>query len=307
MEQMIDPPNVQKNDHHLESDQSDVSVQTKENEQTENIPTEEQNIELINQEAEQAVTAATPTSMDQENIKAVNKEHSKNDNDNIQTEAHVKTEGGNVQKSANISLCSFLQELELEWQLALCRKQERKNIKARTCKLCDQIKEMLQKLEKHMRKNIKKFKYKCCFCSKLYETKNSLYKHKLYHTIGLWYICKKCDKAFMFFSQYQEHLNVHTDSIKNKYLCRKTGCDKYYGSTCACNYHKQHHKARNLKCTFQEKKLDLKCITCDSQQSLHVQVHGTHRERVEGTLWLTLWLASQENKAWKEMYNLPRY
>ena len=70
---------------------------------------------------------------------------------------------------------------------------------------------------------------------------------------------KKCDKAFMFFAQYQEYSNVHMDSVKNKYSCHKSGCDKYYGSTHAQNYHEQHHKVKTLKCTFQEKKGNPKC------------------------------------------------
>ena len=130
-----------------------------------------------------------------------------------------------------------------------------------------------------MRLKHKKLKYKCRFYSKVYETKNGLYKHKLYHTIGLRYVCKKCDKAFMFFSQYREHCNVHTDSIKHKYLCRKTGCDKYYGLTRARNYHEQHHKPRTYKCSFKEKKGEPECgVTCNSKQSLALHVHGIHGE-----------------------------
>ena len=105
------------------------------------------------------------------------------------------------------------------WHFA--KKCQKIDEKARTCKLFGQLKDMLEKLENHMRQKHKKFKYKCCFCAKLYQIKNGLYKHKLYHTIGLRYICKKCDKGFMFFSQYREHSTSIRNLLSTSYLAEK--------------------------------------------------------------------------------------
>ena len=93
----------------------------------------------------------------------------------------------------------------------------------------------------------------------------------------------------MFFSQYWEHCNVHTDSIKHKYPCRKTGCDKYYGSTRACNYHEQHQKPRTYKCSFKEKKGEPEHgVTCNSKQSLAVHVCGIHGEGWKAVVNITI-------------------
>ena len=41
----------------------------------------------------------------------------------------------------------------------------------------------------------------------------------------------------MFEGQYDEHMSVHTKD--NRYICRKKGCRKDYGSTRARNYHEE--------------------------------------------------------------------
>ena len=46
----------------------------------------------------------------------------------------------------------------------------------------------------------------------------------MYHTIGYRFKCKKCKKCFMFESQYDEHMSVHTRD--NKYICRKKDARK---------------------------------------------------------------------------------
>ena len=187
----------------------------------------------------------------------------------------IKSEGVS---STNITAGKLLKAAKSRvkgtWHFAT--KRQKIDQKARTCKICSQVKETLEKLEKHIKQKHKKFKYKCRFCHKLYETKNGLYKYKLYHTVGLRYICKKCEKAFMFYSQYQEHSNVHTDSKKNKFPCRKKNCDKYYGSTQARNYHEHTHKEKKLTCTLKDDK-GAKCGTvCSTRQSKDIYIRGIH-------------------------------
>ena len=170
------------------------------------------------------------------------------------------------------------------------------DLKARTCKICGQVKDSLQELEQHMRKKHKSFKYKCRFCQKTFRTKNGLYKHKLYHTVGLRYMCPNCDKGFMFFGQYREHKNVHTSSTKNRFPCRE-GCDKSYSSTRARNYHEQHHKKLKIVCKVKDPKDGSKCgYTFTSRQGYNVHFRGYH-----GPGWDSLcgrnfiWLAKKSN------------
>ena len=54
----------------------------------------------------------------------------------------------------------------------------------------------------------------------------------------------------MFKGQYDEHMSVHTKD--NRYICRKKGCRKDYGSTRAQNYHERQHSAKAVYCSFQE-------------------------------------------------------
>ena len=208
-----------------------------------------------------------------DSVKAVSRTDNMQKNPDITAAAlpAIKSEGAS---STNITAGKLLKaaksRLKGTWHFAT--KRQKIDQKARTCKICGQVKETLKKLEKHIKQKHKKFKYKCRFCHKLYETKNSLYKHKLYHTVGLRYICKKCDKAFMFYSQYREHSSVHTDSKKNKFPCRKKNCDKYYGSTQARNYHEQVH------CTLKDDK-GSKCGTvCSTRQSMDIHIRGIHGE-----------------------------
>ena len=261
--------NMQKKTQDGQSNKEDVNVRKNEEKQSSN---QMDSLQEAKQDVNVQKKSSPPTA-------------SKHDSDETQTadiskEKVIKNEG-NTCTSASITAGKLVNKAKARikgtWHFA--KKHKKIDIKARMCKLCGLVKETLEKLEKHMHKKHKKFKYKCQFCSKLYKSKNGIYKHKLYHTIGLRYICKKCDKGFMFFSQYREHSNVHTDSVKHKFPCRKTGCNKYYGSTHACNYHEQHHKGQVLKCTFQEKKGGPKCgVMCNSKQSMDIHVRGTHGE-----------------------------
>ena len=141
----------------------------------------------------------------------------KEDTVKLETDEGASKEGdtsGNVQKNVTITAGKLINKARSRVKGSWHFVKSKRHIdeKARTCKICGQVKDTLQKLEKHMRKKHKKFKYKCRFCSKLYLSKNGLYKHKLYHRIGLHFTCKKCDRTFMFYLQYREHCNVHTDT-----------------------------------------------------------------------------------------------
>ena len=215
-----------------------------------------------------------------EDVKADISSTKKEDIAKLEADEGASQEGdtsGNVWKNVTITAGKLINKARLRvkgsWHFmkSKCKIDE----KARTCKIYGQVKDTLQKLEKHMRMKHKKFKYKCRLCSKLYLSKNGLYKHKLYHKIGFGFTCKKCQKAFMFYSQYREHCNVHMDT--NRLPCRKPGCDKDYGSTRARNYHKRSHKEKLLKCTFREEPNGPKCgMECNSKQSMAIHVRGTH-------------------------------
>ena len=118
---------------------------------------------------------------------------SKQDSDETQTadfskEKVIKNEGP-ASTSTSIIASKLVNKSKARikgtWHFA--KKHQKINIKARMCKLYGLVKETLKKLEKHMHKKYKKFKYKCQFCGMLYKSKNGIYKHKLYHTIGLHY------------------------------------------------------------------------------------------------------------------------
>ena len=83
---------------------------------------------------------------------------------------------------------------------------------------------------------------------KKYLTRAGRNKHEMYHTIGYRFKCTKCKKTFMFESQYDEHISVHTKD--NRYICRKKGCRKDYGSTHAQNYHERQHSAKAVYMFF---------------------------------------------------------
>ena len=314
MEGTEDSENVQKNDNAVEINNNDGNVQnTNEDlnsddaklhinqekelpETNENVDNVQRTNDALNQEKELPESNESVDNVDnvQRRNDALKKEQdglqSDESDGNVQkkvTDVNVtkagkgaiKIEGGTIQTSATITAGKLVNKAKSRvkgtWHFA--KKCQKIDEKARTCKLCGQLKDTLEKLEKHMCQKHKKIKYKCRFCAKLYQTKNGLYKHKLYHTIGLRYICKKCDKGFMFFSQYREHSNIHTQSVKHKFPCRKKGCDKYYSLTRARNYHKKYHKTKILKCNFQEKKGGPICsVTCNSSQSLAIHIRGTH-------------------------------
>ena len=184
----------------------------------------------------------------------------------------------NVQKNVCVAASKLVVKaranIKGSWHFV--NKKRKVDLKARTCKICGQVKDSLQELEQHMRKKHKSFKYKCRFCPKTFRTKNGQYKHKLYHTVGLRYMCKNCDKGFMFYGQYREHKNVHTSSTKNRFPCRE-GCDKSYGSTRARNYHEQHHKKLKIVCKAKDPKDGSKCgYTFTSRQGYNVHFRGYH-------------------------------
>ena len=287
MEGTKDSENVQKNDNAVEINNNDGNVQNT----NEDLNSDDAKLH-INQEKELPESNESVDNVDnvQRRNDALKKEQevlqSDESDGNVQkkvTDVNVtkagkgaiKIEGGTIQTSAVITAGKLRNKAKSRvkgtWHFA--KKCQKIDKKARTCKLCGQLRDTLEKLEKHMRQKHKKFKYKCHFCAKLYQTKNGLYKHKLYHTVGLQYICKKCDKGFMFFSQYREHSNIHTQSVKHKFPCQKKGCDKYYSSTHARNYHEKHHKTKILKCAFQEKKGGPICsLTCNSSRSLAIHI-----------------------------------
>ena len=91
---------------------------------------------------------------------------SKQDSDETQTEdvskeKVIKNEG-NASTSTSITAGKLVNKAKARikgtWHFA--KKRQKIDIKARTCKLCGLVKETLKKLEKHMRKKHKKFKYK---------------------------------------------------------------------------------------------------------------------------------------------------
>ena len=99
----------------------------------------------------------------------------------------------------------------------------------------------------------------------------------MYHTIGYHFKCTKCKKTFMFKSQYDEHMSVHTKD--NRYICRKKGCRKDYGSTRARNYHERQHSAKAVYCSFRENPKGKKCNQqFFSKQHLDQHYQGTHGE-----------------------------
>ena len=183
----------------------------------------------------------------------------------------------NVQKSKSSVAAKLIQKaksrIKGSWHFA--KQKQKIDIKQPMCKVCGLVKANLTKLEEHMRKKHKSFRYKCRYCKKTYQTKNGLYKHKLYHTVGLRYNCKDCTMGFIFFSQYREHRNVHTTSSKHRFPCRK-GCDKDYGSTRAQNYHERQHQAKKIVCKFKIKKGEKCRLEFTSKQSYEVHYRGFH-------------------------------
>ena len=174
-------------------------------------------------------------------------ETSSNESNAKDTHVSADKKPVNVQKSTSSVAAKLIQKaksrIKGSWHFA--KQKQKIDTKQRTCKVCGLVKANLTKLEEHMRKKHKSFRYKCRYCKKTYQTKNGLYKHKLYHTVGLRYNCKDCTMGFMLFSQYREHRNVHTTSSKHRFPCRK-GCDKDYGSTRARNNHERQHQAKKI-------------------------------------------------------------
>ena len=81
----------------------------------------------------------------------------------------------------------------------------------------------------------------------------------------------------MFESQYDEHMSVHT--WDNRYICRKKGCKKDYGSTHARNYHERQHAAKAVYCDFRENSKAKKCNQeFFSKQHLNQHYQGAHGE-----------------------------
>ena len=82
----------------------------------------------------------------------------------------------------------------------------------------------------------------------------------------------------MFFSEYKDHLNVHTRSKKNRIFCRYKNCDKHYGSSRARNYHERMHKAKVLYCNFTSDETGAEPCGMDftSKQLLAQHMRGQH-------------------------------
>ena len=75
--------------------------------------------------------------------------------------------------------------------------------------------------------------------------------------------------------QFEEHRSVHTR--ENRYICRKKGCDKHYGSTRARNYHERQHNVKPMYCDYCETPTSKKCNQeFYSKQHLQQHYQGLH-------------------------------
>ena len=136
------------------------------------------------------------------------------------------------------------------------------------CYLCGAQKDTLQALESYTRRK-----------HKSYLTRAGRNKHEMYHTIGYRFKCKDCKKRFMFESQFEEHRSVHTG--ENRYICRKKGCDKHYGSTRACDYHERQHNVKPMYCDYHETPKSEKC----NQEFFSKQHYQQHYQGLHGDGW----------------------
>ena len=160
------------------------------------------------------------------------------------------------------------------WEFVNNERAER--AKKTKCYLCGSQKDTLRALESHIRRKHKIYRYKCKYCPKKYLTRAGRNKHEMYHTIGYRFKWKDCKKRFMFESQYEEHRSVHTR--ENRYICRKKGCDKHYGSTRARNYHERQHNAKPMYCDFHETPNSKKC----NQEFFSKQHYQQHYQGLHG-------------------------
>ena len=195
--------------------------------------------------------------------------------DSDKPKRRISTHGTNAAKTANKLLCHAKSKIKGSWEFV--NKQRAERAKATKCFVCGKPNKTLQELELHVWRKHKAYHYKCTYCRKKYLTRAGRNKHEMYHTIGYHFKFKKCKKTFMFEGQYDEHMSVHTKD--NRYICRKKGCRKDYGSTHARNYHERQHSAKAVYCSFRENPKGKKCNQqFFSKQHLDQHYQGTHGE-----------------------------
>ena len=141
---------------------------------------------------------------------------------------------------------------------------------------CPEQKGTKKALLKHIATNHKKFRFKCSYCGRKYQTFIGCYKHEKLHRHGKPYTCRYCDKSFLFEGELGEHECKHTR--KNLWKCELPDCDKAYPSKRAMKAHVKSHYEEDVVC---DKILEngKECVqVCINSVHLRQHQRGMHGE-----------------------------
>ena len=105
------------------------------------------------------------------------------------------------------------------------------------CPVCKEIYHLVKDLNKHIKKNHTKFRYKCTYCTKRFLNYASRYKHERKHGT-LSHICGQCQKGFFFKKDLTVHYRIHS----GKGLFRCTNCTNTYTTRVAMDTHRLVHQ-----------------------------------------------------------------
>ena len=123
----------------------------------------------------------------------------------------------------------------------------------------------MKDLNKHIKENHTKFRYKCTYCTRRFLNYASRYKHERKHGTPS-HICGQCQKGFFFKKDLTAHYRIHS----GKGLFRCTNCTNTYTTRAAMDTHRLVHQQQKYLCD--------KCnFTMDTTANLRQHERGRHR------------------------------